>query len=263
MGSMKRAKNTSLLWDELWEGKGAQPATLETLKKERASIRWRRIREICLKHFGSLTGKRVVELGSGMGTYAALFAMEGADVTLVDYSPKALRLAREFFTTIGLKAHYVEADIFTIDAKYTDAFDISTSCGVAEHFLSKKRKKVLTNHLAVVKPGGMTILMVPNRLNAPYRTYKAISERGGFWPWGEEYPFSRSELESFVIREKAVEHGYFGDSLLWSFNYFNPLCLASYKWPWFKQFIIPQTYGTPLDERLAYSLGLWAVKGNA
>lgn len=256
---MKRKSNTSVLWDELWKGKGAQPPTYQTLLAEKHSVRWQRILRQAQDHFGTLKGKRVVELGAGMGTYAALFAMEGAKVTLVDYAPKALTLAKSFFKALHLSATFVLADITKLPSTI-HSFDISTSCGVAEHFLNRQRNAVLDAHIHVLKSGGMTFLMVPNSANIPYRTYKAIAERGGFWPWGEEYPYSHDELIRFAKKHHIHDYGFFGDSYLWSLNYFNPLCLISKKFTWFRRFIIPQTIGTPIDEKFAYSLGLFAIK---
>lgn len=257
---VKIAKNTSKHWDSLWKGAAKQPANLVTLRQELNSVRWKRIKARARAHFGSLKNLPVVELGSGMGTYAALFASEGAKVTLVDYSPQALRLAKDFFTTLALKATFVQADIFNLKPSFQGKFAISTSCGVAEHFLGKRRTGMLDAHLAVLKPKGMTFIMVPNRNNLPYFTYKTIAEAGGFWPWGEEYPYTTTELVTYCQKKRIDNYGFFGDSFLWSLNYLNPFSLLGKKFPWFKRLNIPETIPTPLDERFSYSLGLWAVK---
>lgn len=253
-------KNTAKHRDRLWQGVGAQPATVGTFLTEQDSVRWKRIKAVVELRLGSLRDKNVVELGAGMGTYAALFAAEGAKVTLVDYSPEAIELARKFFDTLGLKANLVLADIFNIDDNLYDSFDISVSCGVAEHFLGKKRKFVLESHFNLLKRGGLGIVMVPNEANLPYRAYKKLTESMGVWPWGEEYPYQRVEFEQFARKNRIKHYGFFGDSFLWSLNYCNPLCLLSKKWKWFKQFNLPQTIATPLDERYAYSLGFWGIK---
>jgi 2-polyprenyl-3-methyl-5-hydroxy-6-metoxy-1,4-benzoquinol methylase len=256
-------KNTAELWNQLWKGAGAQPATLQTLQTEQRSVRWQRVRKIILRSFGSFAELRVVELGAGMGTYAALFAMEGATVTLVDYSDEALSLARRFFSTLGLSADYVLTDIFHLPKELRQAFDVSISSGVAEHFLHHRRTEMLQKHLEVLNKNGITFIMVPNAANLPYRVYKAIATKCGFWPWGEEYPYHRSELLTFVQTNHLNVYGFFGDSYLWSLNYLNPFALAAKKWKSLKRLVIPQTWGTPLDERWSYSLGLWARKNHS
>jgi 2-polyprenyl-3-methyl-5-hydroxy-6-metoxy-1,4-benzoquinol methylase len=233
---------------------------METFWEEKNSVRWQRIKTIALSELGSLKNKRVVELGSGMGTYAALFAAEGAKVTLVDYSPAAIQLAKKFFNTLGIRANFEVADIFKLPAKLLGSYDVSVSCGVAEHFWGQKRKTVLNQHFNVLKSGGMTLVMVPNAANLPYRAYKQITESLGVWPWGEEYPYRRSEFVRAAKRLNIIKYGFFGDSFLWSLNYCNPVCLLSKKWRWFRRFNLPQTVATPFDERCAYSLGFWGIK---
>jgi SAM-dependent methyltransferase len=178
----------------------------------------------------------------------------------VDYSTQALDLARRFFTVLKLKATYIHGDIFSLPQSLQSSFMISTSCGVAEHFLHKKRLMVLDAHFTVLKPGGVSYIMVPNKSNLPYFTYKTVAEKIGFWPWGEEYPYTRMEFEHYCCKRDFSAYGFFGDSFLWSLNYLNPFSLLGKKWKWFKRFNIPQTVPTPLDDRYAYSLGVWAKK---
>ncbi len=52
--------------------------------------------------FGRWRGKRVLEIGCGIGTDTVNFARAGADVTAVDLSEKSLELARRRATVFGL-----------------------------------------------------------------------------------------------------------------------------------------------------------------
>src|SRR2546428_10546086 len=57
-------------------------------------------------------GKRVLEIGCGLGTDTVNFARAGASVTVVDLSSKSLGLARERIRVYGLadRVAFVEAD---------------------------------------------------------------------------------------------------------------------------------------------------------
>ena len=50
---------------------------------------------------GGLHGKRVLDLGSGVGQYGLAFASQGATVTCLDVSATYLRMARDRFSAAG------------------------------------------------------------------------------------------------------------------------------------------------------------------
>ena len=90
-------KNTSELWDDCWNRKVSFQADRFNLAKEEKSVRFQRIEKIIINGFKSFNTLKVIEIGAGAGTNAALFAKRGADVTILDYSKKALSRSREFF----------------------------------------------------------------------------------------------------------------------------------------------------------------------
>ena len=73
-----------------------------------------------------------IELGSGSGHLSTLFAKQGIDVTLLDFSPKSLDFAKKMFSKHSVQGNYICQDLFDlhIDKKY----DIVWNCGVLEHF---------------------------------------------------------------------------------------------------------------------------------
>ncbi len=82
--------NTPELWDRVWADAPWAAEDVYALAKEEQSVRWRRIERIVLQALGSFQGLRVIEIGAGLGTHAALMARRGARATLLDYSPRAL-----------------------------------------------------------------------------------------------------------------------------------------------------------------------------
>jgi SAM-dependent methyltransferase len=80
-------------------------------------------------------GKRVLEIGCGIGTDAAEFAKHGADYTAIDISDKTIELAQRRFEVEGLEGRFVNGD--ASDPKTylgLGKFDLVYSCGVMHHF---------------------------------------------------------------------------------------------------------------------------------
>jgi glycosyltransferase involved in cell wall biosynthesis/ubiquinone/menaquinone biosynthesis C-methylase UbiE len=102
-------------------------------------------------------GKSVLEIGGGMGTDLAQFAIHGARVTDVDLSSGHLKLAKENFAVRGLEGEFVQQDAESLvfDDK---AFDLVYSNGVLHH--TPNTRHVAREILRVLKPGGRVIVMV-------------------------------------------------------------------------------------------------------
>src|SRR6185436_20128920 len=60
--------------------------------------------------FAHWKGKRVVEIGCGMGTDATNFARAGADYTGTDLSTESLKIARQRFSVFGVKGRLLQAN---------------------------------------------------------------------------------------------------------------------------------------------------------
>jgi 2-polyprenyl-3-methyl-5-hydroxy-6-metoxy-1,4-benzoquinol methylase len=256
-------KNTSELWDEVWARDAGPDEDRHALAKERVGARFQRMSKEVIRRFGTFEDLKVIEIGAGAGTNAALFGALGSDVTVLDYSAKALERSRVFFERNELSARQVHADALDLPADTLESFDISISFGLAEHFVGEDRVRIIRSHLDVLRPNGVSFISVPNRANPPYRVYKLLTQRTRLWNVGEEYPFSRHELASICSRLGVREYSFFGDSLLESFRFVNPIALARKvrrKQPPTGQQRVRVQRGTFLDERLAYALVLCAAR---
>ncbi|MDQ5950844.1 MAG: hypothetical protein QG639_121 [Patescibacteria group bacterium] len=251
-------KNTEKVWDSVWADPHLQSNHKLIVAAEEQTIRWQKISNIVNRELGGFNGLSVLEIGSGTGTYAALMAKHGADVTLLDYSPIALERAQIFFKSLGLKARFVKGDAFALPTEVTKKkFDIAISIGLTEHFKGRKRVEINKVHLDVLKKGGLAIISVPNTYNPPYFVYKIISTWLGSWKFGEEYSYTRSELLAIakMIRGKVL--ALFGDGLYSSFKFILP---ANFLRRFFgvgfpRNFLeIRKEIASPLDDYLSYSL---------
>lgn len=180
-------------WDAQWEREDWDP---EAVAHEAASQRWAAQKRICEERLGGLEGLRVVEVGAGRGTNALLYARGGAHATLLDTSPIALEQARVLFDREGVAVETVLGDAFDLPDALRGAFDVSMSFGLCEHFTGERRVAMVAAHLALLRPGGIAMLGVPNRFSPIYRAWMATLKRRGTWELGTEVPFSGRELRA-------------------------------------------------------------------
>ena len=110
--------------------------------------------------FAGYAGRRVLEIGCGVGTDLVRFARGGALVTGVDLSESAIELARQNVATLGL-----DADLRVGDAghlPFDDAsFDLVYCHGVLQY--SANAEAIVREADRVLRPDGEAIFMVYNR----------------------------------------------------------------------------------------------------
>jgi SAM-dependent methyltransferase len=188
------------VWRQVWQHAPSDRKDDALLERERRGPRWRLIRRALRRRLGSLAGLRTIELGSGRGDLSVLLAQEGAQVTLLDFSSTALDLARERFARLGLSAQCATGDLLDLPRDLRGRYDVSLSSGVLEHFVGAARTRAMASHNVALKPGGVAVVSVPNAWCIPYRMWKAYLELRGWWPYGLEMPFSRSELHARAQR---------------------------------------------------------------
>ena len=99
-----------------------------------------------------------VELGSGRGTTSMYLVSRGCEVTLVDLSAAAFRLASENFRREGLKM----PALVMADARGTGLPPASFNCvfniGLLEHF--EDPRPVLAEAMRLLAPGGLLFMVV-------------------------------------------------------------------------------------------------------
>ena len=107
-------------------------------------------------------GKKVLEIGCGVGIDLARFAAGGAHTTGVDLSETAIELARKNFEARGLEGNFMLGNGQDLDFP-PDSFDMVYVHGVLQytadpHAMAREMYRVL-------KPGGEAIAMVYNRIS--------------------------------------------------------------------------------------------------
>lgn len=116
--------------------------------------------------YGRYQGKRVLEVGCGMGCMAMNWASHGAQLTAVDLNPVAVAQTTRRMEAFGLQAEVRQADGETLPFD-NDSFDFVYSWGVLHH--TPRTKEAIAELRRVLKPGGRAGVMLYNRNSGLYR----------------------------------------------------------------------------------------------
>ena len=113
--------------------------------------------EFVLDEVGDVAGKDLLHLQCHFGMDTLAWARLGARVTGVDFSERAIALARSLAASTGLEASFVQADVLELDQVLDSDFDVVfTSFGVLWWLPDLTRwAKVVARFL---RPGGMLYL---------------------------------------------------------------------------------------------------------
>lgn len=116
--------------------------------------------------FPRFRGKKVLEVGCGMGCMAMNWAQQGAHVTAVDLNPVAVAQTRRRFEVFGLSGNIQEADGEMLPFP-DESFDFVYSWGVLHH--TPGTIQAIDELRRVLKPGGRIGVMLYNRNSLLYR----------------------------------------------------------------------------------------------
>lgn len=137
--------------------------------------------------FAKWKGKRVLEIGCGIGTDTMNFARAGATVTAVDLSSESIKLAQKRAEVMGLadKITFIQADAEKLsDYVKPEAYDLVYSFGVIHHSPHPERIMAeIKTHF--VKPGTTVKIMVYNRRSWKVFWILMSYGKGQFWKLDE------------------------------------------------------------------------------
>jgi 2-polyprenyl-3-methyl-5-hydroxy-6-metoxy-1,4-benzoquinol methylase len=126
-----------------------------------------------------LAGKRVLEIGCGMGLHTSALVRRGADVTAIDLTEFAVRATRERLSLNGLRATVERCDAEQLPFG-PSTFDLVWSWGVIHH--SACTTRIVREIARVLEPAGEARVMVYNRDSfvARYHIFRQFLLHGGF-----------------------------------------------------------------------------------
>ena len=115
-----------------------------------------------LVDFSGFKGKKLLEIGCGVGIDLVRFAKGGTEVTGIDLANVSIELAQENFEQRGLTAdlQVMNGEELEFD---TDSFDIVYAHGVLQY--TANAPKMVEQIRRVLRPDGEAIIMVYNRIS--------------------------------------------------------------------------------------------------
>jgi 2-polyprenyl-3-methyl-5-hydroxy-6-metoxy-1,4-benzoquinol methylase len=140
--------------------------------------------------YDEMRGRRVLEIGCGMGCMAMNWAQRGALITAIDLNPTSIAQTKQRFSLLNLNADIRQADAEALP--FDDAsFDYVYSWGVLHH--TPDTARAIEEIRRVLRPGGRTGVMLYHRDSILYRVMVQFQEG---WLHRENQFLSPVELAS-------------------------------------------------------------------
>jgi ubiquinone/menaquinone biosynthesis C-methylase UbiE len=150
MDTEKYIENNRSLWDG-WTGinKNSKLYDMEGFKKGK-----NRLKSMELEELTDVAGKSMLHLMCHFGQDTLSWARMGAKVTGIDFSHKAISLAKSLSEELKIPARFIETELYNLPLVLDDKFDIVfTSYGVLTWIPDLARwAELITQYL---KPGGV------------------------------------------------------------------------------------------------------------
>jgi 2-polyprenyl-3-methyl-5-hydroxy-6-metoxy-1,4-benzoquinol methylase len=175
--------------------------------------------------FDEWKGKRILEIGCGIGTDTINFARAGAKVTALDLSDKSLELAKRRAQVYGLNENitFYQANAEELSSVVPiEPYDLVYSFGVIHH--TPHPERVIEQIKYFVKPGGTVKIMVYHKYSWKVFWILLVYGKGAFWKLNElvarhseaqtgspvTYAYSKKSirelLKGFEISDIFIDH---------------------------------------------------------
>jgi SAM-dependent methyltransferase len=103
---------------------------------------------------GKITPCKTIDLGCGTGNYAIYLAGEGFDVTAVDISSSAIKIAKNNASQKGIDCNFIVADILGDLKQIQSTFNFAYDWELLHHIFPSGREKYIRNVYRLLNPGG-------------------------------------------------------------------------------------------------------------
>jgi 2-polyprenyl-3-methyl-5-hydroxy-6-metoxy-1,4-benzoquinol methylase len=146
--------------------------------------------------FRRWAGKRVLEVGCGIGTDSINFARAGAHLTAVDISGESLRIAGQRAAVMGLtdRIEFIQADAEELTSALGDEpYDLVYSFGVVHH--TPHPERALMQMRSLLAPEGTLKLMIYHQRSWKVFWIVATEGRGRFWKT-DDFVAAHSEAQT-------------------------------------------------------------------
>ena len=101
---------------------------------------------------GKLLPCKAIDLGCGAGNYAIYLSEKGFDVTGVDFSNTAIKIAEENAKARRVKCKFITADVVDQLSEISGRWDFAYDWGLLHHILPEHREKYVKNVYGILNP---------------------------------------------------------------------------------------------------------------
>ncbi len=110
---------------------------------------------VSLVESGRVRPCRAIDFGCGTGNYTIYLAGRGFDMTGVDISPEAIRIASENGKRQGVRCRFIAADLLGDLHEIEGAFDFAYDWELLHHIFPEDRKTYIRHVHRVLNTGGL------------------------------------------------------------------------------------------------------------
>ena len=165
---------------------------------------------------GKITPCKTIDLGCGTGNYAIYLAGEGFDVTAVDISSSAIKIAKNNASQKGIDCNFIVADILGDLKQIQSTFNFAYDWELLHHIFPSDREKYIRNVYRLLNPGGQYLSVCFSEENlqfggvgkyrkTPLETVLYFSSENELRVLYESF-FKIEELETIEIKGKFSPH---------------------------------------------------------
>lgn len=145
---------------------------------------------------GSVSGKRILEMGSGRGHLSVLLAKRGARVTGVDIGPDLTALSRKVAALNNVRCEFVTADIATFDVP-VESFDLVVGSAILHHIPLEGVRATLDRAFRSLTPGGTATFLEPVENSKTFAFLQNVIPVPGYRP----SILNRQEWKVYVAKQ--------------------------------------------------------------
>lgn len=129
-----------------------------------------------MAEFDKHEGKKILEIGVGMGTDIKQYAKNGAECYGIDLTEGAIKQTRKHLESYGLKANLQVMDAENLEFE-DDFFDLVCSFGVLHH--TPNTQEAIDEIYRVLKPNGKVIVLLYSKSWQHYLIRVGVAGIGG------------------------------------------------------------------------------------
>lgn len=126
-----------------------------------------------LSQLGPLRGRRILDVGAGLGEASVYFALQGAEVVATDLSPSMADFQQQLAAAHGVRITSLTGP--AEDTSISGLFDIIYAANLLHHLVDKNAFLACAHRL--LKPGGYFVSWDPLKYNPLINVYRRMADK--------------------------------------------------------------------------------------